>query len=75
VNRFVVSQPLTDTWGVRAPGALDFESVHASGAEATAQARAVVRSLGGGQVFIQGADGHWVEADDAPTDDTTGTAG
>lgn len=47
MNRFVVSQPSTDTWGVRAPGALDFESVHASGTEATTQARAVVRTLGG----------------------------
>jgi hypothetical protein len=74
VNRFLVSQPSSGTWGVRAPGALQFESVHDTQAEAMTEARAVVHTLGGGgQVYVLGTDGRWHEAD-SDTDDHAVTA-
>lgn len=60
-NRFVVKRP--EGWAVTAGGAERASSVHPTQAKAEARAKEIVSNLGGGEVRIQGRDGHWRDSD------------
>ena len=53
-------------WAVKAPGGKRASSVHSTQREAERAAKQTVRSLGGGEVRIQGGDGRWRDSDTVP---------
>lgn len=60
-DRFVVKHG--EDWAVKRAGVTRPESVHSLQSQAEQQAKSTVRSLGGGEVRIQGRDGKWRDSD------------
>ncbi len=60
-DRFVVKHG--EDWAVKRAGVARPESVHNLQSQAEQQAKSTVRSLGGGEVRIQGRDGKWRDSD------------
>jgi hypothetical protein len=60
-DRFVVKHG--GNWAVKRAGVEKPESVHHKQSRAEQQAKSTVRSLGGGEVRIQGRDGKWRDSD------------
>jgi len=60
-DRFVVKNG--NDWAVKQAGVAKPESVHRTQGAAEQQAKATVRSLGGGEVRIQGRDAKWRDSD------------
>lgn len=60
-DRFVVKHGAD--WAVKKGGVATPESVHHKQSRAEQQAKSTVRSLGGGEVRIQGRDGKWRDSD------------
>ncbi len=60
-DRFVVKHG--EQWAVKRAGVVKPESVHDLQSQAEQHAKSTVRSLGGGEVRIQGRDGKWRDSD------------
>lgn len=60
-DRYVSKHP--QGWAVRAANESRASSIHRTQREAEAKARSIVRSLGGGEVRIQGLDGKWRDSE------------
>ena len=63
-DRYVVKHE--DGWAVKNPGAERASSIHRTQHEAEQSAKSTVANLGGGEVRIQGRDGHWRDSDTVP---------
>lgn len=60
-DRFVVKH--AEGWAVKKGGQEEAESIHRRQSDAERAAKTTVRSLGGGEVRIQGRDGRWRDSD------------
>ena len=63
-DRYVVNHP--DGWAVRKPHSRRPSGVFDTQREAIDRAREIVGNNGGGEVRIQGRDGHWRDSDTVP---------
>lgn len=63
-DRYVVRYG--DDWAVKKGGAERASSIHGTQREAEHAAKETVRSLGGGEVRIQGENGRWRDSDTVP---------
>ena len=63
-DRFVVRHG--DDWAVKKANAERASGVFPTQAQAEREAKAIVRNLGGGEVRVQGRDGHWRDSDTVP---------
>ena len=60
-DRYVVKHG--EGWAVKRAGVQTPESVHGKQIEAECSAKKSVRTLGGGEVRLQGRDGRWRDSD------------
>ncbi len=60
-DRFVVKHK--DGWAVKKGGADRASGVYGTQREAESRAKKIVRTVGGGEVRIQGSDGRWRDSD------------